>query len=665
MIAGIPGCRLGALALFVAAPLRAQAPRITPAGDPSVRSDSIYALAVDSAAHRDEGYVLLLDDGVIKLERDGTARETYRQVVQLLTPEAAKAWAERTFGYAPERERFTLNWLRVIRPNGEVVSDKPSVLQESDVPASAEVPVYAKQRVLRASLSGVQPGVLIDWSTTKETVKPALRGDFASAWSTTTGVFTRRSRLLLDVPVGFEPRMREYNLPRPREETVKGGRKVYAWTAQDVPRPPRAEPFAADSNEFYAHIGLAAPMSWNDIAAWYAGLARGRDRITPALDAKLAELMRNARTLDDSVRAAHRWVAQDIRYVSIALGEGGYQPRAAAEVLTSGFGDCKDKATLLIGLLQRMGVKAYPVLLNSGEYVQTDPLPSITAFNHAIAMVVRSGGDTTYVDPTSEFTPYGELPPTDQGQFALVVLPDGKGKAVTLPAAPPSANLLRTSLLGTVDTTGLLRAQVSLTAAGAMQYGLRQTYAVRPDSATQAAMVRNLAVGLLPYAKSDSLQAFDGKDLQATPHISFATEGGKLLTLSGATAVMPVNVGGIAAANRLRDLLERGPRHYPIDARRVNPPLTFEHTFRVTLPPGWTARLPSDVHAAGIFGKYDVTYRQAGRELTIVRRNEGSAGGILPASRVDELTAWFRQLSADDATAIVIDLPPAQQAAKR
>jgi transglutaminase-like putative cysteine protease len=655
MIAGISGCRLGALALLLAAPLLGQAPRITPAGDPSVRSDTIYALAVDSASHRGEGAVLLLDDGVIQLERDGTARETYRQVVQLLTPEAAKAWAERTFSYAPERERFTLNWLRVIRPNGQVVSAKPSVLQESDVPASAEVPVYTKQRVLRASLSAVGPGLLIDWSTTRETVKPALRGDFTSSWSTTTGAFTRRSRLLLDVPADFQPTIVERNLPRPREEQVKGGRRVYAWTAQDVPRPPRAEPFAADSNDFYARISIAAPLAWNNIAAWYAGLARGRERVTPPLEGKLGELVRGARTLDDSVRAVHRWVAQDIRYVSIALGRGGYQPRAAADVLASGYGDCKDKATILVGLLERMGVTAYPVLLSADEYVQTDPLPSLSAFNHAIAMIVRPGGDTTYVDPTSEFTPFGELPPNDQGQFALVVLPNGTGKPVTLPTAAPSENLLRTSMVGTVDTAGLLRAQVSLTASGAMQYGLREAYASRPDSATEAAMVRNLAVGLLPYAKSDSLQAFDGKDLRATPHISFATEGGKLVTVSGATAVLPVSGGGAAAANRLRDLEARGPRRYPIDLRKVNPPLTLEQTFRVTLPAGWQARLPADVHVAGMFGKYAVTYRQTGRELAILRRTEGTLGGILPPARYDELLGWFRQLAADDATAIVID----------
>lgn len=86
---------LALLALPAAA--TAQAPRITPEGDPSVRNDTIYALAVDSTQRRDERFVYLLDDGVIRLEADGSNRQTYRQVVQILTPEAARIWAERTF----------------------------------------------------------------------------------------------------------------------------------------------------------------------------------------------------------------------------------------------------------------------------------------------------------------------------------------------------------------------------------------------------------------------------------------------------------------------------------------------------------------------------------------------------------------------------------------
>ncbi|HZI77287.1 MAG TPA: hypothetical protein VFD73_25255, partial [Gemmatimonadales bacterium] len=64
----------------MAVPASAQAPAITAAGDPSIRSDTIYKLAVNPSAYPDDAAVLLLDDGVVRYEMDGTGSETYRQV---------------------------------------------------------------------------------------------------------------------------------------------------------------------------------------------------------------------------------------------------------------------------------------------------------------------------------------------------------------------------------------------------------------------------------------------------------------------------------------------------------------------------------------------------------------------------------------------------------
>src|ERR1044071_3182394 len=60
-------------------------------------ADSIYGLAVDSAKYREYPYVSLLDDGVVRLEKDGKSSRTYRQVVQILKPDGVAPWAEKRF----------------------------------------------------------------------------------------------------------------------------------------------------------------------------------------------------------------------------------------------------------------------------------------------------------------------------------------------------------------------------------------------------------------------------------------------------------------------------------------------------------------------------------------------------------------------------------------
>ena len=119
-------------------------------------------------------------------------------------------------------------------------------------------------------------------------------------------------------------------------------------------------------------ITISAPKTWSEIASWYAGHARSRYTLDAAASRQVDSVIAGARTRGDTIRALHRWVAQDVRYVSIALGLGGYQPRMPAEVLRTGFGDCKDKATLFIAALARHGIPASPVLLHSGDGADRD-----------------------------------------------------------------------------------------------------------------------------------------------------------------------------------------------------------------------------------------------------------------------------------------------------
>jgi hypothetical protein len=190
----------------------AQSPRVTPAGDPSVRSDSIYALAVKASDYADQPYVYLLDDGIVKLEADGSGTRTYRQIVQILTPEAAERWGEQSFGYSTDREKLTLNWARVLKPDGTVITEKPVHEQESLAPVAMEAPVYSDEKLHRISLGGVAPGTIVDYSYTVQTLKPIIPRDFLTTWSVTTGRFTRRSRLIVDLPESMKPRIEERHL---------------------------------------------------------------------------------------------------------------------------------------------------------------------------------------------------------------------------------------------------------------------------------------------------------------------------------------------------------------------------------------------------------------------------------------------------------------------
>ena len=656
---------LAVLGAFIGALLSgtgaAQAPDISAQGDPLIANDTIYKLAVDSAAYPEQASVLLLDDGVVKVEQDGRSRTTWRQVVQILRDRAAQQYQEREFTYEPDRQHSTVNWVRVLKPSGEIISSQPAHSQESDLPASMVNPVYVHRRALRMSLTGVAPGTIVDISWTYDDTSPYRPGDFYQSWDVTAGTTVRRSRFVVDVPKDLDLHIVEHNLNFARRDAAGGERRVYTWWTHDVAwvKPEMYAP-PADSDNLVMSVSVAARASWSDIGHWYAKLASDRLRPDERLRDTVKSIVAHSTSLDDSIRAIHRWVAQDIRYVALELGIGGYQPRLADTVVATGFGDCKDKASLFIAALNTIGVQAFPVLLRAGG--QPDPsLPTIGAFNHEIAAIQRPKG-YEFVDLTSELSPFGTLPFPDENTFALVVHPDGRTEEVTTPSDPSGSNLLEVHIRGALTPEGIFNGSVELHGTGIAGLGLRAMFRNHMDSAQRSTYTRSFAAGVFPNAKGDSLVTFDGKDLQAEPRISLIVRNGEATQRSGETDILVLRDLSGHWTQIADELQARAPRREPIDASSVvGTTTTFTET-RITLPQGWHARLPPDVTATSPFGSYQSTYQQLGQDLVITRRMSG-AHGVLSKEHAPDLVAWFRALAKDRVPFIVIDHPAASAAA--
>ena len=143
--------------------------------------------------------------------------------------------------------------------------------------------------------------------------------------------------------------------------------------------------------------------SWEDIGRWYGGLQKDPLEVTAPIEAKAAELTNGLTTDDDKIHAISNFVSVKYHYIGLDFGIGRYQPYAADDVLDNGYGDCKDKHTLLASLLKAAGIEAWPVLIHSHRKLDPD-VPSPAQFYHVITAVPR--GDTLlWLDTTPEVAP--------------------------------------------------------------------------------------------------------------------------------------------------------------------------------------------------------------------------------------------------------------------
>ena len=641
-------------ALLLPALASAQAPVVTPAGDPSVRDDTIYALAVDPADYPEDTAVLLLDDGVLIIERDGSGTLTYRMVAQLLHEDEVDGWAEHTFGFDAEREEVVLNWARVLDLAGNVISAEPIHQQILDQPVPEQSPVYTTYKRLRISLGGVKPGTIVDYSYTLRRRNPIVPGDFTSSWSITTGRPTMRSRLVLDTPEGFEPRVRETNLDFQPQVQRANGRVVRTWARADIPKPV-PQLFPADSNGVYMHVSAVGPLGWSDVARWYAELMTDRYALTPELSAQLAEVTAGAATRMDSLRALYRWVAQDVRYVSISLGIGGYQPRPPAEVLQTASGDCKDKATLFVALARALGFEAFPVLVG-GDAEPDSAMPTVSQFDHMIA-AVRDGDGWLFADLTAVLVPLGEVLPGQAGEFGLLLRDDGTFEEIRFPSFDPAANRSIVRLTGTLDTAGTFSGWFSRETAGLWQYQLRSAFSDSYTARERKEFMNEVATQFFASATADSMEAFDGMDLWAQPRLRVRLTAESVLSPAVNGFVFMLPLPNYASPQLVAQLNREGERLYPFDIAQVIGPQEVISELEVELPPGWSADLPGDITAASPYGEYRATYRVDGQRLRVTRTMRGFEG-VRPPEDKATLVAWLQELGKDDVRFLMLHPAP-------
>jgi len=649
------GLAVVVLLLATSSPGAAQGIKV-PSVAPTPADDSLYRLAVDPATHEGEATHPIADLTTVTVESNGRVLKTFRRVVQVLTDAGAARLREQQFGYVPGHQSFDVHWLRIVRLNGSVVSAAPTQIQESDVPAPVSTsPIYSDQKIVRMSLSGVAVGTILDVEFTVEEHNPALKNDFTQTYVFTPGASIGKARLELDVPSSMKPTIREENLDFKRVTSTSGGRTRYLWSRDTTPKV-RPEPFASDSNGVVMRVRFGGPLSWNDVSRWYANLARDRYKATPALSRTVDSLVTGAKTRDDSIRAVHRWVAQDIRYVGIELGIGGYQPRMPDTVIATGYGDCKDKATLFVTALTHLGIHAYPVLLSINATAHRD-LPTPQQFNHEIAAVALASGGYQFVDLTSSFNAYGELPSGIQGGFGLLIFPDGRNEEVTIPVDAPASNVQTTRITGVLSNDGEFEGHYLETSVGSIAAGTRAAFASPLDSTQRADAARRIARKYFSSAEGDSLLAFNGRDYAAPVRVGVRITNATATTTAGTVELLNNPFSSFARMTTAADDIARLPtRRFPIDASKIVGRLTGVSEFRVTLPAGWHARLPANISATSVFGSYTATYSQDGRDLVIDRHIVGG-GGIFMPSRVNELVAWLRAIGRDDVKFIVLEKP--------
>lgn len=277
------------------------------------------------------------------------------------------------------------------------------------------------------------------------------------------------------------------------DSTVQGDRTIYTFRRHDI-MPLKHEPSALADNDMQCKLLLSTAPNWESKSMWFYGVNEdyGSFKSTPEVTAKVRELLAPAKSEQDSISILTHWVADNIRYCGISMGEGeGYTLHNAEMNFTDRCGVCKDKAGMLVAMLRAAGFKSYAAMTMAHERIDRIPADQ---FNHSVCVVQRRNGQYELLDPTWVPGVRELWSSAEQQQGYLMGLPQGADLMET-PVSPAENHYVRISGTSKIKKNGTLEGTFTVTAEGQSDAAVRGVFKAR-----QSEWQRNLELELLRIA---------------------------------------------------------------------------------------------------------------------------------------------------------------------
>jgi transglutaminase-like putative cysteine protease/Flp pilus assembly protein TadD len=581
----------------------------------------------------------------VRFENDGTEVSETEAVVRIQSQAGVEEFGQLVFGYSSATEKLEVAYVRVRKPDGQVIATPESTAQDFAPDVLREAPMYSDYRQRHISVAALQPGDTLEYRTVTRVTTPLASGNFWYEYTFPKGVAVNEDRLEINVPRSRELKLKSPN--RKPEIQDAGDRRIYTWVEKNAQ--PESHQTNNETNNDQANqdeaqtrpdIQITTFTDWKQVAQWYAKLQGERMLVDDSVRRKAAELTKGAETPTEKAQRLYDFVARNIRYVSISLGVGRYQPHPASEVMQNGYGDCKDKHTLFAALLKVEGIQSYPVLIDSSRKLDPD-VPSPAQFDHVIT-AVRLGPALTWLDTTPEVTPFGLILYQLRNKQAVLASDDSDGGLQRTPADSPVKTFLHFNLDGKFSEYGALDATVDVTAQGDRDWPMRRNF--RQVSSSQwKDYVKALSQSWGVPGDVDAIHLDSIEDTSKPFHLTYHLHQDRYFVVpSAGVSFRPIPPLGMPAART--DSQGTDGKKSSLD---IGPAGETEYRVHLQFPSNYTMRTPIGVKMTRDYGEYSSTYSLSkgvmdGERKLVVKVNE------LAASRRADYESFSNAAHSDE-----------------
>lgn len=348
-------------------------------------------------------HYLLLDE---QIDIETETRYIHR-AIRIDNVKGAESQGRQTFDYEPTYQELVFHHLDVVRDGirHNQIENKPikTLQRETDL----NLHLYDGTITALVIIEDLRPGDIIDYSYSLIGANPVLEGHFLAKFSFNYSLPVDHIRCLIRSPQDSMYQIFEEGEPPSSTKSLdSNGFHIEKWEVRES-APLLWEDGTPSWHNPYATVRISDFNSWKEVVDWALPLYKNatKDQSEICSDPVLPSVyLDSSANLEDRITAAIEFVQDEVRYFGIETGPNSLQPHGARLALKQRFGDCKDKASLLVTLLRGLGVDAYPVLVNSNQIRDsTKGPPTPYLFNHVVVLIDRESDTPILVDATYSY----------------------------------------------------------------------------------------------------------------------------------------------------------------------------------------------------------------------------------------------------------------------
>jgi cellulose synthase operon protein C len=574
----------------------------------SPRTADIIEKAPAAGKYPQAGAQILFCDEKIRILPDNRQVSTLHYVIRVLNDRGKNEFSETPIEYDSTYEKVELDFARTISADGEVVDVGTRHIR--DVTKYLNFPLYSNARVFIISFPGVTEGACIEYQVNIYSNELIDKKHFAEVYPVQSSEPVIAADFSIELPKDRQPRFKRLNekyntFGAELKPLVKETRdtRVYSWHFENIPQIiPEAN--MVPSTRINPAIYISTFSSWDEVYSWWWNLAKDKMDADDAIRVKVGELTKGLESEESRARAVYNFCARQIRYVAVEYGKAGYEPHRAADIFKNKYGDCKDQAILLAGMLRQAGVRAWPVLIGTKEYYDlNEDLPNMI-FNHCIA-AAEVNGRIIFFDTTAQVCSFGDIPLDDQARKVLLCADEGY-KILNTPLALAGENTVKQAVDIKVNEDESIDAQKSVYTRGLYDQFQRYWLIYTLPELVRAEIEKKVQ-GVSIGARLRDYEVENLEDLDKTVVLSYRFHGPEYFTCAGRLRILPQLADvdtGIVAGDK---------RSYPIDLDMLDIKGT---ELNMSVPAGFVVKyMPQDINEESPWFKFSARYKYAGREI--------------------------------------------------